>query len=39
MVFTGDIGWTYNMMRIAMLVGLSVSLQMMTEFDKKKTVK
>lgn len=29
MVFTGDIGWTYNMMGIAMLVGLSVSLQMM----------
>jgi len=36
MVFTGDIGWTYNMMGIAMLVGLSVSLQMMTEFDKEK---
>lgn len=36
MVFTGDIGWTYNMMGIAMLVGLSVSLQMMAEFDKEK---
>jgi hypothetical protein len=39
MVFTGDIGWTYNMMGIAMLVGLSVSLQMLSEFDKEKNVK
>lgn len=39
MVFTGDIGWTYNMMGTAMLVGLSVSLQMLSELDKEKTVK
>lgn len=39
MVFTGDIGWTYNMLGIAMLVGLSVSLQMMTKFDNEKNVK
>jgi len=36
MAFTGDIGWAYNMMGIAILLGLSASLQMMSEFDNEK---